>query len=292
MNSESSTITQEVDSPLPNKASKVNSNGRIFEGVFETIQTRYQEEFRSEEAQRDARFNEAESARDYADSERNRLFYQHESTRSAEFTQMMALRWQQFDTQESSRQAREGWRKERFDGGMKRRSWLFEQAQVQEDEKMYSVLNSVEEGFLQAMKDRIKKLVKTQQQLFEEARDRRSIAFTQSQIQRETELGTPGEATIISGKIQFEGIHLDQRPVLDSAIPLPTPSPSRTVYSFSDTDSTRLSCGRTRSRSPYRDQSYFPLVAPPMIPLHQSQSWYTYSPLGPPLFVGSMTVQS
>jgi len=256
-----------VDAPLLNKAGKVYSKERIFDGLFEAILTRYEEEFRSEETHRDVRFNEAESARDFADSERSRLFLQHESTRSAEFAQVMVLRGQQFDTLEKSRNAREGWRKDRFEGGMERRSWLFKQAQTQQDEKMYSVLNFVEEEFVQAMKERIKKLVRTQQQLFEEARERRSVAFTRSQIQRETELGTfVGEAATISGKTPFVGIPPNQPPALHP-IAFPLSPYARTAS---------VSCGSSWM------QPYLPSVAPPEIsPPHQKQSWYTNSPQRP-----------
>ena len=288
MNFSSTTITQEVDSPSPTKTGKVNSKGRVFESLFEAILTHYQGQFKLEETHRNTRFNTAERTRDFADLERSRLFYQHESTHSAEFAHMMMLRWQQFNTQESSRNAGESGRKERFEAGMEQRLWLFEQACAQLDEKMYSALSFVEDGFVQAMKDRIKKLVRTQQQSLEEARERRSIAFTRSQSQRETEMGT--QPATISGKIQVVGPGIPPEQPLSDIPRLPTPNTSTptTICFLSDDHSTTLS-GRSRSRSPYRNPLYFPPVAPPEI--YQKRSWYTYYP-GRLTSVGSIIIQN
>jgi hypothetical protein len=260
--------------------------GRVFEGWFEAILTQYQEEYRSEEEHRDARFNQAERERDYAEEDRGGLFELHESTRRSEFEQMMVLQWQQYDTKESSRNAEEGWRKERFEGWMERRSWMFEQ-EIRQAERQHSVANVVEDEFIQVLKSRIERLVRTQQKKFEEVRERLSIAFTRSQIQRETELGATGEVPSTSGVTPLVAIPPDQHTSLHSVVP-PTPI---IVYASSDTDSDMLPRGWMGLRSLHRDQSHTLPVPPPATSLYRWRSWYTYSPLRPTSFVSLLAVQ-
>ena len=246
--SESSTVTQEVGVPAPNTS---QVKGRIFQDWPEAVLIRYQEEFKLEEEHRQHRFNEAERARDYAETERHRLFRRQESIRAKRFEWMMGLQEQQYEAKERAQNAGEGWRKEQFEGGIERRSWLFEQAQARE-KRRYSVTNAMEDELLKAMKKRIGELDKTHQKFFEQASERRSTAFTESQTLREIELGTAD-----LGDAPPMGIPPDQSPSLCSVTTRPlTPLKALPlVIAYDSSDTYRLPRGRMRSRSLHRDQS-------------------------------------
>lgn len=193
--SPSSTVTEDVGAQLPTKIP-----GRVFESWFKAILAQYEKEFESGERHWAARFNHAESERDNAERERSRLFRQRESARNGRFSEMMSLQCDQYDTQKRAHNAGEDWRNEQFEGAMERHSWFFEQAQ-ENVQKQYSAMDTMEDAFLRVMKIRVEKLNKAQEKSFEEARERRSIAFVKSQIRREAELGTTRQMSMASSSV-------------------------------------------------------------------------------------------
>lgn len=233
-----------------------NRHQATYEGHFKESQERQQQEFLMEEKHRDMTFRQAEGTRDEAERKRAEVFKRHELNRELKSQMATTLRDKRFLRKELTRGWGEEWRRQQFKEAEERRSQLFEQSRSW-DQKQYSAMNTLESASLKLMWDKVEKLDNRQRVSFEQAKQRRSAAFSQSQARRENQLGSSHEeispspmAPAPPGRI----VHDIEPGVLTQPLPtiIQASQYANSIASSIQTSASAVTRSQSRSRSRHR----------------------------------------
>jgi hypothetical protein len=161
-----------------------------FEKQFILNEEQQQQEFLQEEEHRNLRFAEAETVKDEAEAERTAAFRQRSDNHDEKFRTAMTMHQHTFEGSEASRGVREALRTQESQAAEEDRTQTFERV-LAHIRHQYNTLDAMEVDVLQSMKRRLTKVQKSHQELFEQAKQQRSVVFASSRACRELGLRVP-----------------------------------------------------------------------------------------------------
>lgn len=160
-----------------------------FHERFVDAQQERAREFELAERNREHRFQEAESAREEGESERNKIFEEKAQDYSKQWDAMEESHKDQFRSREASREEGDSRRDEVFTAAQQHRSQVFDLSLLETD-KQEEEEDSLEEQLLDQMKSVTAALNRKQVAQLEAAREGHSTSFDEAQRRRNAEIGT------------------------------------------------------------------------------------------------------